>query len=64
MKHLFQTCPLMAKTVSRVSALAYENLPILVSVYDASGQKFDNFSTFDIMWSSSSSELVRLLNAQ
>lgn len=50
----------MAKTMSRVPALSYENFPVLVSVYDASGQKFDNFSTFDIAWSVSSSELVTL----
>jgi hypothetical protein len=43
-------CPLMAKTTGRVAALAYEPLPIAVSVFDASGQKFDNISTFDIRY--------------
>jgi hypothetical protein len=41
-------CPLMAKTMGSVAALAYDNLPIAVSVYDSAGQKFDNISTFDI----------------
>ena len=43
-------CPLMAKTMGRVSALAYDNLPIAVSVFDSAGQKFDNISTFDIRY--------------
>ena len=38
----------MAKTAGHVAALAYENLSIGVSVFDVTGQKFDNSSTFDI----------------
>ena len=38
----------MAKTAGHVAALAYENLSIAVSVFDVTGQKFDNISTFDI----------------
>jgi hypothetical protein len=38
----------MAKTAGNVAALAYQNLDIVVSVFDATGQKFDNISTFDI----------------
>jgi hypothetical protein len=43
-------CPLMAKTMGRMAALASDNLPIAVSVFDSAGQKFDNISTFDIRY--------------
>ena len=45
-----QSCPLIARTSTRVAALASDDLKILVSVFDASGQKFDNISTFDIRY--------------
>lgn len=40
----------MAKTMGRMAALASDNLPIAVSVFDSAGQKFDNISTFDIRY--------------
>lgn len=43
-----QSCPLMARTSTRVAALASDDLKIVVSVFDSAGRKFDNISTFDI----------------
>ena len=49
----------MAKT-GRVPVLCFEDLRINVSVFDSAGRKFDNFSTLDISWDNSDSELGNL----
>ena len=49
-------CPMMAKT-GRIAALCYEDLRINVSIFDAAGRKFDNYSSLDITWQNSDETL-------
>ena len=52
-------CPMMAKS-GRIAALCYDDLRINVSVFDAAGRKFDNYSSLDITWDNSDGTLGEL----
>ena len=47
---------MMART-GRIAALCYEDLRINVSIFDAAGRKFDNYSSLDITWQNSDESL-------